>query len=117
MVQCWGTEVSVDLTGCDPEAVSDAERVRMFAERLCDLMCVKRFGETIVVRFGVDPRIAGLSLVQLIESSLVSGHFVDSARTAYINVFSCGPVDTAEVAAFCAAYFGAKGLRYTVNYR
>ena len=35
------------------------------------------------------PEAAGYSLVQLIETSAVTGHFCDSSGDAYIDIFSC----------------------------
>ena len=69
----------------------------------------RRFGPCQVVRFGTG-RVAGYSLVQLIETSLVSGHFVDETNRAFIDVFSCAPYDPEAVTAFAGAYFrGAVG--------
>jgi S-adenosylmethionine/arginine decarboxylase-like enzyme len=43
------------------------------------------------------PEAAGYSLVQLIETSAVTGHFCDASGDAYLDVFSCKDFD-AQVA-------------------
>ena len=43
------------------------------------------------------PEAAGYSLVQLIETSAITGHFCDLSGDAYIDIFSCKDFD-AELA-------------------
>ena len=78
---------------------------------------MKRFGEPIVVRFGADPRVQGYSLAQLIETSLVSGHFAEDSDRAFIDIFSCKEYLPSEAAKFCKDYFGAKDMQYSVTFR
>ena len=88
--------------------MQDATAIRRFARELCDLIKMRRFGETQVVHFGDDPRVSGFSMTQLIETSLVSAHFADGSRAIYLDVFSCAPYDSEEAAAFAARFFGAR---------
>jgi S-adenosylmethionine/arginine decarboxylase-like enzyme len=61
-----------------------------------------------VVNFGEDERIAGYSMTQLIETSLISGHFVNANNYIYMDVFSCKPYDPTAVIAFTKKFFEAK---------
>jgi S-adenosylmethionine decarboxylase len=55
---------------------------------------MKAFGEPILEHFCThDPNKAGFSLVQLIETSNISGHFVDKDGSFYLDIFSCKPFD------------------------
>ncbi len=81
---------------------------------LCDLIEMKRFGETQVVHFGEDERVAGYSMTQLIETSLVSAHFANQSNTTYLDVFSCKLYDPQKVVDFAKAYFGAKDVHVQV---
>ena len=55
---------------------------------------MKAFGEPIVEHFAThDPKAAGFSLVQLIETSAITGHFVDDDGSAYLDIFSCMTFD------------------------
>jgi S-adenosylmethionine decarboxylase len=82
--------------------------IKRFVRELCDLIKMRRFGETRLVRFGDDPRVTGFSMTQLIETSLVSAHFADNSRAIYLDVFSCAPYDPNEAAAFAARFFNAQ---------
>ena len=78
---------------------------------------MKRFGETIVVDFGEDERVSGYSMVQLIETSLISAHFANLTNTAYIDVFSCKPYDPEVVAEFACRFFGGSRVNTQVCLR
>ena len=77
----------------------------MFARDLCDLLGVRRFGDPHIVRFGDDPVVYGYSMVQLIETSLVSAHFVESTNTVYLDVFSCKWYDVDVAVEFARTFF------------
>jgi S-adenosylmethionine/arginine decarboxylase-like enzyme len=104
----WGLLLSLDLYACSPNAIRDAEKIRQYVIQLCELIDMKRFGECQVVHFGQDDRVAGYSMVQLIETSLISGHFANLTNTAYIDVFSCKTFDPDRVVDFSKRYFGAE---------
>jgi len=102
----WGIASSIDIYDCDPQLIRSAERIKQFVVELCDLIEMRRFGETVVVHFGEDERVAGYSMVQLIETSLISAHFANQTNTIYLDVFSCKPYDPAVVADFAQRFFG-----------
>jgi len=103
----WGLSTSIDLHACRPDLIRDAEKIKEFTIQLCDILGVRRFGECIVVHFGEKEEIAGYSLVQLIETSLVSGHFANLTNNAYIDIFSCKYYDPEVAIDFCKTYFDA----------
>jgi S-adenosylmethionine/arginine decarboxylase-like enzyme len=109
----WGLYSSVDVSNCDPDIIRDAEAIRQYVIQLCDLIQMKRFGETIVVNFGEDEKVAGYSMIQLIETSLISGHFANLTNKAYIDIFSCKHYDPDVAAHFTLSYF--KGSDYKLN--
>nr|MBF0222932.1 S-adenosylmethionine decarboxylase [Desulfobulbaceae bacterium] len=102
----WGIASSVDIYNCTPHTIRDAEAIRYFVIELCDLIKMKRFGETQIVHFGEDERVAGFSMVQLIETSLISGHFANHTNAVYLDVFSCKPYLPETVQNFAQSYFG-----------
>lgn len=106
--KAWGVLTSIDLHDCDPKKVRSEADIKQYVKELCELIGAKRFGETVVVNFGEDERIAGFSMTQLIETSLISGHFVNAKNYIYMDVFSCKPYDPAVVIAFTKKFFGAK---------
>lgn len=113
----WGIASAIDIYDCAPDTLRDAEAIRRFVVELCDLIDMKRFGETLVVHFGEDERVAGYSMVQLIETSLISAHFANLTNAVYLDVFSCKPYDPEKVRNFAQAFFGGSDSVLQVNFR
>lgn len=113
----WGLSTSVDVYQCEPDAIRDAERIREFVRQLCDKLEMKRFGECQVVNFGEEERVAGFSMTQLIETSLISGHFANASNAAYLDIFSCKYFEPRVMAEFATSYFGGRNYRMQVSLR
>ncbi len=117
MPEAWGIASAVDIYDCDPEKIRDAAFIKSFVVQLCELIDMKRFGETQVVHFGEDEKVAGFSMVQLIETSLISAHFANLTNTVYLDVFSCKTYDPEMVKQFAQNSFGGSFSRITVTHR
>lgn len=115
--EVWGMASSFDIYDCNPKIIRDADRIKFFVAELCDLIKMKRFGETTVVNFGEDERVAGFSMIQLIETSLISGHFANLTNAVYLDVFSCKPYDPAVVEAFAQSFFEGTTCHTQVHLR
>ena len=102
----WGIASSIDIYDCDPERIRSAPFIAQFVIDLCDLIGMRRFGETQIVHFGEDEKVAGYSMVQLIETSLISAHFANLTNATYLDVFSCKPYDPEVVRQFAQERFG-----------
>lgn len=113
----WGIASAIDIYECDPGKIRDAEFIRQFVVDLCDLIEMKRFGETQVVHFGEDERVAGFSMVQLIETSLISAHFANQTNAVYLDVFSCKAYDPETVRRFAQITFGGGSSSLNVTLR
>ena len=114
---CWGLCTSIDLKECDPATIRDAEKIHQFVLELADLIDMKRFGEPQIIHFGPNERVAGFSMTQLIETSLVSGHFANETNAAYLDIFSCKEYEPSKAAEFCRTFFGAQSATYQVLFR
>ena len=112
--QPWGILSCIDLYECDAETIRNAEKIKQFVVDLCNLIEMKRFGETQVVNFGEDERVAGYSMTQLIETSLISAHFANQSNTTYLDVFSCKLYDPEVVSNFAKDFFKAKRVNLHV---
>ena len=110
----WGLLTSIDLHGCNPETIRDAEKIKQFVVELCERIKMKRFGECTVVDFGEDEKVAGFSMVQLIETSCISAHFANQTNATYLDIFSCKYYTPLEAAEFTKEFFEAKD--YTLTY-
>ena len=113
----WGQLTSLDIYGCNPEIIRDAEKIEQYVIGLCELIGMKRFGDCQVVHFGKDERVEGHSMIQFIETSLISGHFANSTDAAYIDIFSCKPYEPDQVAHFSKEFFQAESIEMHVTKR
>jgi S-adenosylmethionine/arginine decarboxylase-like enzyme len=113
----WGLLSSIDLYDCDADSIRDADYIKEFIVKLCDLIKMKRFGETTVVDFGDDPRVTGFSMTQLIETSLISAHFVNQINAVYLDVFSCSKYNPEIVMEFAKHWFQAEKAIISVTIR
>jgi S-adenosylmethionine/arginine decarboxylase-like enzyme len=105
--KAWGILTSVDLQDCDSHLIRDAKQIEAYVVQLCELIGMKRYGACQLVHFG-EGRVAGYSMVQLIETSLISGHFANDTNSAYLDIFSCKGYDPAVVEEFSKNFFGAR---------
>ena len=106
----YGTELILNLYECDLIKISTKKHLQQFIKILCDdVIHMKRYGKALIPNFGHEnPLTSGYSLVQFIETSSVTGHFSDTARSGYLNIFSCAYFDPQKTTKFCLDFFGAK---------
>ncbi len=109
----WGVLTSVDIYKSDPDIIRNAKSIEQFVYQLCDLIDMKRYGECQIVHFGQDKKVEGFSMTQLIETSLISGHFANASNTVYLDVFSCKFYEPREIAEFATSFF--KGRNYKMQ--
>jgi len=110
--QAWGLLTCLDIHDCHPETIRDSQALTRYAIELCRLLKVTAFGPPQVVRFGRG-QVEGYSLVQLIETSLISGHFAEATNRAFIDIFSCAYYDPRQAARFSLEFFG--GRQYSIH--
>ncbi len=115
--ESWGISTTIDLHNCNPALIRDKDYISKFVVELCDFIKVKRFGEPQIVHFGKDPKVSGYSMTQLIETSLVSAHFVEKTNNVYIDIFSCKFYPPYAAACFCESFFRAKDGRCRSEFR
>jgi len=102
----WGWNTSVDLKKCN-EKIKNKDDIKDYVYQICDLIDMKRFGPCHIHRFGTDNK-EGYSMVQLIETSNITGHFCDQDNSAYIDIFSCKEYDVLELEKFTKKFFDAQ---------
>ena len=56
-------------------------------------------------------------MTQLIETSLISGHFANDTNRAYLDIFSCKGYDPAVVETFSKKFFRARSSTSSVTLR
>lgn len=102
---CWGMSTAISLHECNHDTISNPDMIYKFVVELCKAIDMKRYGEPQIVRFGSDPNVTGYSLVQLIETSLISAHFAENVNSAYIDIFSCKYYRPYYMANWCNKFF------------
>ena len=65
------------------------------------------------MRFGDAKEIAGYSLAQLIETSSVTGHFVDATGEVYLDIFSCSAFDESVALNVVESYLQTQTISMT----
>lgn len=116
-MNAWGILTSVDIHDCDPGLIRSASAIKEFVVQLCDLIEMKRFGEPLIVHFGDDEKVAGYSMTQLIETSLISAHFANQTNNIYLDIFSCKYYNPEKAAEFSRNFFKGKDSNFNVILR
>ena len=102
----WGYHLLVDCKQGSIDKISSKENVSAFVKQLVDDIDMKAYGDLMIERFAThDPDKAGISFCQMIETSNITGHFVDLNGDFYIDVFSCKPYDIETVVDLIQKYF------------
>jgi S-adenosylmethionine decarboxylase len=108
----FGYELVMDLNECDHGVISSKKKLKEYTDKLCKLIKMKQYGRTLLPYFGEKEKFTkGYSLVQLIETSSITGHFSEYWKTAYINIFSCKHYDAELAKKFTKQFFKAKRVK------
>ena len=114
----FGMEVVLDLYDCKPETIRSKEKLQEYARELCQVIEMTPYGAPFAERFGMnEAKTAGYSIVQLIETSSITGHFSEEWNSAYINIFSCKEFDPKQAAEFSKNFFDAERVESTLHIR
>ncbi len=108
----YGYELIINLYDCDQKIISSKSKLKEYIDELCKLIKMEKYGKTIIAYFGEKkPHTKGYSLVQLIETSSIVGHFSDLWKSAYINIFSCKKFDPQVAKKFTKEFFKAQKIK------
>lgn len=112
MKDTWGYHLLLDCTSGDVQLISSKENVHKFIKELVIAIDMVAFGEPWIERFAThDQSKAGISFCQMIETSNITGHFVESNGNFYIDVFSCKPFNNDTVIETVDKYFKPEKVR------
>ena len=114
----YGTELILDLYGCDQKTIRSRKKLSDFIDNLCALINMRKYGKSSIHHFGLNnPHTAGYSLIQFIETSSITAHFSELWNSAYINIFSCKQFDVEKTSSFAKKFFGARRMKKRVVLR
>ena len=115
-LRTWGKHLILDAAGCSPKMIGCPKVVGGFARSLVKRIDMVPFGEPQVVMFGSGSK-KGYTLVQLIETSNITAHFVEENNSMYLDVFSCKDFDPVVVEEAVKEFFDAKYFNHKVILR
>lgn len=108
----WGWELLLDVKGGNRDVVTSADKIREFNKTLIERIDMNAYGEPQLVHFGKhDPKLAGFTLVQLIETSSITAHFVDYSGDFYLNVHSCKSFNPQDVIDLVREFFKPEHIK------
>jgi len=104
MIRSWGQHLIMDLKHCRPSSIRCKSHLSWFAKTLVNNIDMVPFGDPQIVMFGSGNK-KGYTLVQLIETSNITGHFCEETNEAYLDVFSCKQFHQKDVEDVVRSYF------------
>lgn len=108
----WGFELQVDIGGCNNN-ISDPVKIKDFIIELCDKIDMVRYKDPEIIYFELGDN-SGYSCTQIIYTSLISAHFVDSTMEGFLNIFSCKTYDSEVVLQYIMDIFEPTGFDYRI---
>lgn len=114
----WGKHLILDCAGCPRDLISDAQNIRNFAEGLVEAIDMIAVGPPAIQHLaGHVPHLSGYSMVQLIETSSITGHFCDESGEVYLDIFSCKDFDPEVALGVVCDYFEPEAWGCTILVR
>ena len=110
--QFWGYHLIINAGGCDAEAIRSKDTIAAFSKELVNRIDMVAHGKPLIVNFGEGNK-KGYSLVQLIETSNITGHFVEETNDMYLDIFSCKSFDPALALDVLKEYFSPSRIHKT----
>ena len=108
----WGYHLMLDCSGC--ERIDSRENIYNFTKEMVKRIDMTAHGEPVIeYLLEGDPK-QGYSMLQLITTSNICGHFMELDGTAYFDVFSCKKFDIEVAQDVVREFFNPKKMR--VNY-
>jgi S-adenosylmethionine/arginine decarboxylase-like enzyme len=106
----FGYHTMLDCAGCN-DGISNKETIYEFVKELMVNIDMTAHGEPVIeYLLPGDPK-QGYSLMQLITTSNICGHFMELDGTAYFDVFSCKEYNHQAVIDTVNKYFSPKKTR------
>ena len=105
----WGYHLIINAANCNPQAIRSKNTIHEFVDTLVAKIRMVAYGEPTIVRFGEGNK-KGYSLVQLIETSNITAHFVEETNDIYFDIFSCKAFNPDDAIRVLTKYFSPKHI-------
>ena len=113
----WGKHAVVDVLECNLARARDPVYIADFVHELVKQIDMVPYGEPQVVHCADNTEKAGWTVIQLIETSSIVGHFLDANGDLYLDVFSCKDYDPMTVKKVIERFFSPKNIDIRMMYR
>lgn len=104
MSKYWGFHLILNCSKCIPNTIRNQNNISQFSKSLVQKIKMVPYGEPQVVMFGSGNK-KGYTLVQLIETSNITAHFVEETDDLYLDVFSCKEFEEKDVISMVDYHF------------
>ncbi len=111
----YGKELIIDLHDCKNTHLFNRKDLKLFFEKLCNFIDMKRCDLHFWDYMGYDEEykkapvhLKGTSAIQFISTSNITLHTLDVMKRVYLNIFSCKNFNSKKAEEFCRNYFDAK---------
>lgn len=106
----FGYHLLLDCAGCNSN-IASKDQIYNFVKELVQRIDMNAHGEPIIeYLLPGDPK-QGYSLMQLITTSNICGHFMELDGTAYFDIFSCKDFDINAAQEVVKEYFAPAKMR------
>jgi S-adenosylmethionine/arginine decarboxylase-like enzyme len=110
--QFWGYHLILDCHACDVPSIQSYDNVHKWITDLVKAIDMEPIGEPRIEYTAAEfPDKAGFTAIQVIVTSSIVAHFIDSTGDVYIDVFSCKPFDNDIVLKSIQDSFSPKKIR------
>lgn len=116
-MEYWGKHLVIDAKHCEVSKATHPDYIKEFTRQLVKLIDMVPFGEPQMVHFAEGTEKSGWTVIQLIETSSIMGHFLDHNGDLYLDVFSCKDYDEYLVINFLREHFLPDEIKHQVLMR
>jgi len=107
----WAWQFMIDCNNCDVNSITDEEHIKQFIKKLTQELLLEEYGDPILIFLRGEENNEGYNFVQILKTGKISGTFVTSLKTAYIDIISTKRYDTHPPEDLAREFFKSKEIR------
>ncbi len=106
----WGYHLMLDCSGMN-DNICNKQTIENFVQELIKEIEMEAVGNLVIEHLSPEPHNTGYSLMQMIQTSNITAHFVEQSMSGYIDVFSCRTFDIDRAENVVKKYFNPSSIR------